>query len=89
MRFPRKIILVSILRYIAYELRYRNLEAMMQERGVPVDHATISRWAIRFLPLLGRVFRQHKRPDNDRADAAHCLMRQPKTIYRPAEGGLP
>jgi transposase-like protein len=32
---------------------------MMQERGVFVDHFSINRWAIRFLPLLEKVFRQH------------------------------
>ena len=33
---------------------------MMQERGVFVDHSSINRWAIRFLPLLEKVFRKHK-----------------------------
>ena len=33
----------------------------MQERGVVVDHSTINRWAVRFLPLLEKVFRKHKR----------------------------
>ena len=33
----------------------------MQERGVCVDHSSISRWAIKFLPLLEKVFRKHKR----------------------------
>jgi putative transposase len=35
---------------------------MMEERGVAVDHSSINRWSIRFLPILERVFRQHKRP---------------------------
>ena len=35
---------------------------MMQERGVCVDHFSINCWAIQFLPLLGNVFRKHKRP---------------------------
>ncbi|KRB82170.1 integrase [Noviherbaspirillum sp. Root189] len=35
---------------------------MMQERGVFVDHSSINRWAMRFLPLLEKIFRQHKRP---------------------------
>ena len=34
----------------------------MHERGVFVDHSSINRWAIRFLPLLEKVFRKHKRP---------------------------
>ena len=62
MRFPLDIILVCIRWYAAYPLSYRHLEEMMAERGVAVDHSSISRWAIRFLPLLELIFRQHKRP---------------------------
>ena len=63
MRFPPDIILVCIRWYAAYPLSYRHLEEMMQERGAFVDHSSINRWAIRFLPLLEKVFRcQYKRP---------------------------
>ena len=62
MRFPIDVILVCIRWYAAYPLSYRHLEEMMQERGVYVDHSSINRWAIRFLPLLEKVFRKHKRP---------------------------
>ncbi|MDE2020937.1 MAG: IS6 family transposase, partial [Patescibacteria group bacterium] len=61
MRFPIEVILVCIRWYAAYPLSYRHLEEMMEERGVFVDHSTINRWAIRFLPLLEKVFRNHKR----------------------------
>ena len=62
MRFPIDIILICIRWYAAYPLSYRHLEEMMEERGVFVDHSSINRWAIRFLPLLEKVFRKHKRP---------------------------
>lgn len=62
MRFPIDVILVCIRWYAAYPLSYRHLEEMMQVRGVQVDHSSISRWTIRFLPLLEKVFRKHKRP---------------------------
>ena len=63
MRFRKEIILVCIRWYAAYALSYRNLEEMMQERGVSVDHSTVNRWAIRFLPLLEKIFRkQYKQP---------------------------
>ena len=62
MRFPIDVILVCIRWYAAYPLSYRHLEEMMHERGVFVDHSSINRWAIRFLPLLEKVFRQHKCP---------------------------
>ena len=62
MRFPIDVILVCIRWYAAYPLSYRHLEEMMQERGVFVYHSSINRWAIRFLPLLEKAFRKHKRP---------------------------
>ena len=62
MRFPIDVILVCIRWYASYPLSYRHLEEMMQERGVFVGHSSINRWAIRFLPLLGKVFCKHKRP---------------------------
>jgi putative transposase len=62
MRFPIDVILVCIRWYVAYPLSYRHLEEIMQERGVLIDHSSINRWAVRFLPLLEKVFRKHKRP---------------------------
>ena len=61
MWFPLDVILVCIRWYAAYPLSYRHLEEMMQERGAIVDHSSINRWAIRFLPLLEKIFRKHKR----------------------------
>ena len=49
MRFPKEIILVCSRWYAAHALSYRNLEQVMQKRGVSVDHSTKSRWTIRFL----------------------------------------
>ena len=52
MRFPIDVILMCIRWYAAYPLSYRHVEEMMAERGVNVDHSSINRWAIRFLPVL-------------------------------------
>jgi putative transposase len=41
--FERDIILTCVRWYLAYPLSYRQLEEMMQERGVAVDHSTINR----------------------------------------------
>ena len=62
MRFPIDVILVCVRWYVAYPLSYRHLEEIMEERGVSVDHSSINRWAIRFLPLIAKVARKHKRP---------------------------
>ena len=39
----------------------RNLEEMMAERGVIVDHATVHRWSLKILPVFAKVFRSRKR----------------------------
>ena len=62
MRFPLEMISVCIRWYAAYPLSYRHIEELMQERGAFVDHSSINRWAIRFLPLLEKTFRKYKRP---------------------------
>tara|TARA_R110002073_G_scaffold144054_3_gene296067 strand:- start:735 stop:1082 length:348 start_codon:yes stop_codon:yes gene_type:complete len=62
MRFPLEVILACIRCYAAYPLSCRHLEEMMEERGVSVDHSIVSRWAIRFLPLLEKILRKYKRP---------------------------
>jgi transposase-like protein len=46
---------------LAYSLSLRNLEEMMAERGVSVDHATIHRWTLRYAPELLKRFNQSKR----------------------------
>ena len=88
MRFPKEIILVCIRWYAAYGLSYRNLEEIMQERGVTVDHSTISRRAIRVLPLLENIFRKHKRPVGTswRMDETYIKVGgQWKYLYRAVE----
>ena len=85
MRFPIDVILVCIRWYAAYPLSYRHLEEMMEERGVEVDHSTINRWAIRFLPLLERLFRKHKLQVGSswRVDETYILVKEVwKYLYR-------
>ena len=50
--FDRSVILLCVRWYLAYNLSLRNLEEMMAERGISVDHATIHRWVIRYSPEL-------------------------------------
>jgi transposase-like protein len=60
--FPQDIILMGVRWYVAYPLSYRPVEALMQERGVPVDHATVQRWVVKDSPLLEEAFHRRKRP---------------------------
>ncbi|MDM0053791.1 IS6 family transposase [Variovorax sp. J22R115] len=62
LHFLLEIMLVCVRWYAAYPLSLRNLEEMMAERGVLVDHATVHRWSLKMLPVLAKVFRRRKHP---------------------------
>lgn len=62
LHFPLELMLVCVRWYAAYQLSLRNLEEMMAERGVLVDHATVHRWSLKMLPVLAKVFRRRKHP---------------------------
>jgi len=50
--FQAEIILLCVRWYLRYPLSYRNLEEMMLERGLHVDHTTIYRWVQYYAPEL-------------------------------------
>ena len=50
--FPKAIILMAVRWYVAYALSYRDIEELMNERGVKVDHATVQRWVVEYSPEL-------------------------------------
>ncbi len=60
LHYPVDIIAQCVRWYLAYALSLRNLEEMMAERGVIVDHSTLHRWVIRLVQLLDKTFRRHK-----------------------------
>ena len=62
LHFPLEVMLMCVRWYAAYPLSLRQLEEMMAERGVFVDHATVHRWALKMLPVLAKVFRHRKHP---------------------------
>ena len=58
----REIILWGVRWYVAYPISYRQLEEMMGERGVAVDHSTLNRWVIKYAPEVEKQFRRRQRP---------------------------
>lgn len=57
--FQKNIILLVVRWYLAYSLSYRDIEELMNERGIKVDHSTINRWVIHYSPLLENKFRKN------------------------------
>ena len=51
-RFPPEVILLAVRWYLRYGLSYRDLEELLAERGIEVDHVTLYRWVQRFTPIL-------------------------------------
>jgi len=51
-RFPPEIIVLAIRWYLRYGPSYRDVEELLAERGIEVDHVTVYRWVQRFTPLL-------------------------------------
>jgi transposase, IS6 family len=62
--FPQEIIVLCVRWYLRYCLSYRDLEEMMAERGVDVDHSTIARWVVHYAPLLNQLIRREMRSPN-------------------------
>ena len=60
--FPKEVILMGVRWYVAYPLSTRHVEALMEERGVEVDHSTMNRWVIKYSPQLEEAFHRRKRP---------------------------
>ncbi|MCP2091654.1 UNVERIFIED_ORG: transposase-like protein [Paraburkholderia sediminicola] len=62
LHYPLDVILMCVRWYVAYPLSLRQIEEMVAERGICVDHSTVHRWALKLLPVLAKVLRRRKRP---------------------------
>ncbi|MEI8591522.1 IS6 family transposase [Xenorhabdus bovienii] len=85
LHYPVDIIAQCVRWYLAYALSLRNLEEMMAERGIEVDHSTLHRWVTRLVPLLDKAFRRYKRPVGRRwrMDETYIKVKgQWKSLYR-------
>src|SRR5262245_54320143 len=56
--FQDEIIILCVRWYLRYSLSYRDLEEMMAEPGLTVDHVTVWRWVQRYAPILDQRLRR-------------------------------
>ena len=83
--FQADIILCGVRWYLRYALSYRDVEELMQERGVKVDHTTIFRWVQRYAPELDKRCRPLLKATNDsyRVDETYIrINKQWHYLYR-------
>jgi IS6 family transposase len=65
-RFPPDVIMITVRWYLRYGLSYRDVEELLTERGIEVDHMTVYRWVQRFTPLLIDAARPCRHTPGDR-----------------------
>jgi len=65
-RFPPEVIVLAVRWYLRYGLSYRDVEELLTERGIEVDHVTVYRWVQRFTPLLADAARPCRHGVGDR-----------------------
>jgi transposase-like protein len=65
-RFPPDVVVLAVRWYLRFGLSYRDVEELLAERGVEVDHVTVYRWVQRFTPLLAEAARPRRHAIGDR-----------------------
>jgi transposase-like protein len=65
-RFPPDVIILAVRWYLRFGLSYRDVEELLVERGIEVDHVTVYRWVQRFAPLLAEAARPCRHAVGDR-----------------------
>jgi transposase, IS6 family len=83
--YQPEIILLTVRWYLRYNLSFRNLVEMMEERGLSMAHTTIMRWVHQYGPELDKRVRRHLKPTNDswRVDETYIKVKgQWMYLYR-------
>lgn len=84
-QFEKDIILTCVRGYVAYPLSDRQIEELLQARGVSVEHAPINRWVLKDRPQLEAAFQRRQRPVwmSGRRDATSSRVRGHwRSLYR-------
>ena len=77
--------MLAVRWYLRYGLSYRDVEELLVERGVEVDHVTVYRWVLRFTPLLTEAARPCRHAVGDRRQVDETYLKvagQWRNVYR-------
>jgi transposase-like protein len=84
-RFPPEVIVIAVRWYLRFGLSYRDIEELLIERGIEVDHVTVYRWVLRFTPLLADAARPCRHAVGDRWQVDETYVKvagQWRYVYR-------
>jgi transposase-like protein len=81
-QFEPQVILMAVGWYLRFSLSYRDVEELVRERGLSVDHVTVWRWVQHFAPEIDRRLRPHLKPTNKswRVDETYIRVKGKWTI---------
>src|SRR3982074_1901448 len=81
-QFEPEVILLAVGWYLRFSLSYRDVEELLAERGLSVDHVTVWRWVQRYALELERRLHRHLKPTNDswRVDETYVRVKG-KWVY--------
>jgi transposase-like protein len=84
-RFPPDVIVLAVRWHLRFGLSYRDVEELLTERGIEVDHVTVYRWVLRFTPRLAEAARPCRHAGGDRWFVDETYVRvagQWRYVYR-------
>jgi hypothetical protein len=89
-QFEPEIILMAVGWYLRFSLSYRDVEELLAERGLSVDHVTVWRWVQRYAPELDRRLRKRLKTTNDswRVDETYVRGERQMGVLVPGRGSL-
>ncbi len=73
--------------YLRCSLSYRDIEELLIERGLAVDHSTVNRWVLAYAPLIERRLRPFRKPHcgSVRVNETYVRIRGDwRYLYRPS-----
>ena len=75
--FPKSVILHAVFFYVRYPVSYRELQEILAERGIAVDHATLNRWVVRYSPQIAATaqIRKRRAANSWRVDETYIKVR--------------
>jgi len=85
-RFPPDVIVLAVRWYLRYGLSYRDVEELLAERGITVDHVTVYRWVQRFTLLLVDTARPCRHVPGDRWFVDETVRREARCVRAGVRG---
>jgi hypothetical protein len=88
-RFPPEVITLAVRWYLSFGLSYRDVEELLAERGIEVDHVTIYRWVQRFAPEFAEAARARQHLVGDRWHVDETYLKVGGDLALPVPGHRP